>query len=219
MSVLARKRTYLPAETRRAQILDVAKGVFARRGYHAANVAHICAAAKIGRGTLYQYFGNKRAVLLAILGDVQARVRAVVDGRPRVGEIPGAAAAGASPELVQAFCARRLREVLDAVFVDEATLRLILKDARGLDATVSRAIAEIDDRMLAALEADVRAAQRLGILRAGNPKLVARYLLGGVEKMVLAALTSDERIDLDAIVELAVSIQLFGILKIKERRS
>jgi AcrR family transcriptional regulator len=213
MSVLA-KRTYLPAPARRAQILDVAKTVFARRGYHAANVAHICAAAKIGRGTLYQYFDNKRAVLLAILDEVLARVRQVMNARPRVGDIPGAAAA--APELVVAFCARRLREVLDAVFVDEATLRLILKDARGLDATVSRAIAEIDGVMLAAIEADVRAAQKLGLLRAGNPRLVSRYLLGGVEKMVLAALTSDEPVELDSIVELAVSIQLFGILK--ERR-
>src|SRR5262245_10134751 len=37
-----KRRTYLPGPDRRAQILEVAKGVFAARGYHAANVAHIC---------------------------------------------------------------------------------------------------------------------------------------------------------------------------------
>ena len=51
---------------RRAQILDVAKRDFVRRGYHVANVADICKEAQIGRGTLYQYFGNKRAVMLAL---------------------------------------------------------------------------------------------------------------------------------------------------------
>ena len=67
-----------------------AKRVFARRGYHAANVADICAAAAIARGTLYQYFENKRAVLLAVMEDVETRIRAR-RGRPRIADLPGAA--------------------------------------------------------------------------------------------------------------------------------
>src|SRR5215467_11126818 len=79
-----RRRTYLRASDRREQILDVAKNVFARRGYHRANVADICEAAKIGRGTLYQYFGNKRAVLLSLLEGVSERVKNVIYGRQPV---------------------------------------------------------------------------------------------------------------------------------------
>src|SRR5262245_57613256 len=161
MSVLSgRKRTYLRAPDRRAQILDVAKRVFTRRGYHKASVAHICDAAKIGRGTLYQYFDNKRAVLLALLDDVAARVARSVDERAKVADIPGLHQA--PREMVIAFCKRRLRELLDAIFADEATLRLILRDARGLDGAVDRAIAVIDAHVLAAMEADIGAAQAAG---------------------------------------------------------
>src|SRR5688572_13620189 len=88
MSVLTpsrrRRRSYLPADARRAQILDVAKSVFARRGYHEANVADICEAARIGRGTLYQYFDNKRAVMLALMEEIEERIARVLDERPPV---------------------------------------------------------------------------------------------------------------------------------------
>lgn len=205
-----RQRTYLRADARRAQILDVAKRVFVRRGYHVANVADICKEARIGRGTLYQYFDNKRAVMLALMEELAARVAAVLEARPRVAPVPGVSRAPV--EMIVAFCRKRLRELLDAVFVDEATLRLILRDARGLDGAVDQVIATIDRMVLRAMEADLKTAQEARLLRRGNPRLIARYLLGGVEKMVLTALMNDEPVDLGSIVDVAIEIELFGIL-------
>src|SRR5689334_719922 len=71
--------SYMRSPARQRQILDCAKRVFAERGFHAANVSHICAAAGIGRGTLYQYFANKRSVLQAILREALERVRALME--------------------------------------------------------------------------------------------------------------------------------------------
>jgi AcrR family transcriptional regulator len=215
MSVL-RRRTYLPADARRAQILDVAKNVFSRRGFHVANVADICKAARIGRGTLYQYFENKRAVMLALMEEIEARVAAELDGRPRLARIPGMAETP-TPMIVD-YCRRRLRALLDAVFVDEPTLRLVLREARGLDGGIDRAIAAIDARLLRAIEEDLRAAQQAGLLRKSDLKLVARYIVGGVEKLVLSALAEDEEVDLDAIVRVAVDLELFGLLNAEVRR-
>jgi AcrR family transcriptional regulator len=211
-----RRRSYLKAEDRRAQILDVAKTVFSRRGYRVANVADICRAARIGRGTLYQYFDNKRAVLLAVMKDVADRVRRVLDDRPPVAGIRGARKA--PPDAIAAFCKKRLREVLDAVFVDEPTLRLILRDARGLDGAVDQVIAMIDDLVFGAIEGDLRAAQRAGVLRRCDCRLTARYILGGIEKLVLAALAADGPVDLDGIVDTAVELELFGLLTEEVRR-
>ncbi|HEV8323134.1 MAG TPA: TetR/AcrR family transcriptional regulator [Myxococcota bacterium] len=206
----ARRRTYLPAADRRAQILDVARDVFSQRGYHAANIADICSAARIGRGTLYQYFDNKRAVLLSLMEDVKARMRRVLDERPQVEEIPGAREA--PPLLIAAFCRARVRALLDAVFADEQTVRLVLREARGLDGGVDRVLAAIDRMVLKAMEADLRAAQRMGVLRPLDARLVARFMLGGVEKMVLQAIADEEPIDLDALARTAVEVELFGLL-------
>jgi AcrR family transcriptional regulator len=210
-----RRRTYLPADARRAQLLDAAKRVFVRRGYPAVNIADICKEARVARGTIYQYFENKRAVMLALMDDIAARVDAVLAARPAI-DVPNAAKTPVT--LIVKFCRHRLRELLDAVFVDEATLRLILRDARGLDGAVDRAIAKIDALILRAMEADLAAAQRARLLRKGDPRLIARYLLGGVEKMVLIALGDDEPIDLGAIVDIAVDLELFGILHEEVRR-
>ena len=212
MSVLSRRgrRTYLAAADRRAQILHVAKDVFSRRGYHVANVADICKAARIGRGTLYQYFDNKRAVLVALMEELAARIQRVLDERPALARIPGVGRAPA--EMIVAFCERRLRQVLDAVFVDEATLRLLLREARGIDGGLDQLIATIDRLALAALEADLRTAQEMALVRDCDPRLVAQYLLGGIEKMVMGALALDKPVDLDGIVRAAVQIELFGIL-------
>ena len=214
------RRTYLRADLRRAQILDVAKDVFTRRGYRLANVADICSAARIGRGTLYQYFANKQDVLLALMEDLAARVHTIVSERPKVENLKYAQKAPA--ELIVDFCKKRLRQLLDAVFIDEPTLRLVLRDARGLDGAVDQVIEMIDDLVLGAVEADVRAAQKAGLFRQGDARLMARWLLGGVEKLVLFALQEDAPVDLDAIATAAVEMELFGLLDArlaKEKRS
>jgi AcrR family transcriptional regulator len=218
MSILSRgpRRTYLKADVRRAQILDVAKRVFAHRGYRQANVADICQAARIGRGTLYQYFDNKEAVLLALMEDLAARVRAVTDNRARVATFKGLDQVPAA--LIRDFCQRRLRELFDAVFVDEQTLRLVLREARGHDGAVDRVVGLIDELVYSALESDLRAAQKAGLLRKGDVRLMARFILGGIEKMVLESLRRDEPLDLAQVVEVAVDLELFGILKKEDSR-
>lgn len=54
-----------PAE-RRAQILDAAAAVFAAKGFHPTTIRDIAKHAKIADGTIYLYFENKAALLLAV---------------------------------------------------------------------------------------------------------------------------------------------------------
>src|SRR5512143_3740734 len=80
--------SYMRSEARQRQILSCAKRVFAERGYHAANISHICEAAGIGRGTLYQYFTNKQSVLTAILRETLDRVKQLMEQQARANEYP-----------------------------------------------------------------------------------------------------------------------------------
>jgi AcrR family transcriptional regulator len=210
-----RRRSYLPADARRAQLLYAAKRVFADRGYLAANIADICKEAGVARGTIYQYFQNKRDVLIALLDDIGARVERVLDERAQVAVPRGAKF---PVDVIVKFCRARLREMLAEVFADEEVLRILLREARGLDGVVDAAIAKIDGLILREMEADIRAAQAGRVMRKVPPKLAARYLLGGVEKMILATIAADEEIDIAAIVDTAVELQLFGILHEEVRR-
>lgn len=53
------------AQTRQA-LMDAAAKLFAERGYHKTTVPSIVREAGVSQGTFYQYFGNRRDVLLAI---------------------------------------------------------------------------------------------------------------------------------------------------------
>jgi AcrR family transcriptional regulator len=59
---------------RRQQILNVARDVFAKRGYHAAKIEDIVLAASIARGTFYLYFEDKRAIFEEIVDRTIARL-------------------------------------------------------------------------------------------------------------------------------------------------
>ena len=57
----------LPRDQRRAQLLDAANEVFATRGYHAAAMDEIAAAAGISKPVLYQHFDSKLDLYVALL--------------------------------------------------------------------------------------------------------------------------------------------------------
>jgi len=211
------KRSYLPASARRAQILEVARKAFAARGFHVVSIADICEAAGIGRGTLYQYFGNKRDVFHAVVEDLYERVRTAVEARERVADVDPAVLRQLPPKAIIAFSSKSLRATLDAIFADEASLRLVVREARGLDGGVDEIIRSIDAIVLDRTAADLRVGHELGVLKCPKPELTAQFILGGIEKMLLTALGSGGDVDLDTIVQAAVHIQFHGLLSDRTR--
>jgi AcrR family transcriptional regulator len=54
----------------RQRLLDAAAAEFAREGFAAANVNHISQAAGFAKGTIYNYFPSKRALMLALIDEI-----------------------------------------------------------------------------------------------------------------------------------------------------
>jgi AcrR family transcriptional regulator len=206
------------SEARQRQILECAKRVFAEKGFHAANVSHICAAAGIGRGTLYLYFANKKAVFTAIVRESLGRVQALMQSR-RTRRYP-------PPEALRRgdaidWSAGQLRRVFEVVFQDERTLRILLREAVGLDMDVERLLGEIDDALIALVAADLAVSQAAGIVRADlDPHLTATLMVGGAEKLALAALRnaeSPEPVDIGRLALETTRLHLVGILSDRVR--
>ncbi|MEJ2211252.1 MAG: TetR/AcrR family transcriptional regulator [Anaerolineae bacterium] len=57
----------LQRQERRQQILAAALAVFSERGFHAANVSDVAAAAGVSQGTIYWYFDSKEDLLTAAI--------------------------------------------------------------------------------------------------------------------------------------------------------
>src|SRR4029077_9163310 len=63
-----------PKEDRRQQLVECARWVFARKGYHAASIDDVIQRAGVARGTFYNYFESKRAIFQEILEDHFRRI-------------------------------------------------------------------------------------------------------------------------------------------------
>jgi AcrR family transcriptional regulator len=114
MSVKKRKADQ--SEGTRRQLLDVARRLFAERGYAGTATEEVVRQAGVTRGALYYHFRDKRALFRAVVEDVQSELRE---------RIQAAAAAPADPW-------ERLRAGLHA-FLDAcrepAVQRIVLLDA------------------------------------------------------------------------------------------
>lgn len=69
----------LPRSQRRAQLLDVARGVFVQSGYHAASMDDIAEQAGVSKPVLYQHFPGKLDLYLALLEDSCLSLIAAID--------------------------------------------------------------------------------------------------------------------------------------------
>jgi len=65
------ERREIMGETRQL-LLDAATAEFAREGYHRANINRISQAAGFAKGTIYNYFPSKRALMLALIDGIAA---------------------------------------------------------------------------------------------------------------------------------------------------
>jgi AcrR family transcriptional regulator len=120
----------LRAAERRAQLLGVARRLFARDGYRGASMESIAEAAGVTKPVLYQHFTSKRALYSALLAGELGRLTE---------ELEAAFSQAESNE-------ERLRQGFGAYlgFVDrhEDAFRLLFTEALGLDADFQEQVAE-----------------------------------------------------------------------------
>jgi len=207
-----RRRTHLPGDERREQILDCALEVFARKGFHDTSVADICGKAQIGRGTLYQYFKDKRDVLGALIDRIVRRVIEAVQGWPPF-ELPPDIPWTVEDNI--AFIEGRCSQIMQVVFADADTASLILRMARSTG-FMRDTLARIDDHVVGAIEKDIRTGLDQGILRPFEPHVVAQFIVGGIEKIVVAALDEGRVTDIGRIAH-EISVLLSCGLLLPER--
>lgn len=72
------------AEMRREQILAAASALFAKHGYAGTDLQGVASVLRVGKGTVYRYFGSKRALFEAavrrVMSLMSARIEAAIEG-------------------------------------------------------------------------------------------------------------------------------------------
>jgi AcrR family transcriptional regulator len=111
----------LSAEARRAQLLTVARDIFAGDGYHGAAMEQIAVAAGVTKPVLYQHFESKKELYLALLEEDMARLLSGIEG--------AIADAKTNHERIK----RGIAAYLDFIDANEGAFRLLNRETMGAD--------------------------------------------------------------------------------------
>lgn len=166
---------------RKNQILDAAATLFAQKGFHPTTIRAIAQVAGISDGTIYNYFDNKTALLLAIFERMQAGI---------VGTQALPAAGESDPRtLIKAFLSHPLQALeKDEFALFRVVMSQMLVDAEMRDLYYTQIVAP----MLALAE---RQFQQL-VLQQGrqivSPHLLVRIMSALVMGLMLERIVGDE---------------------------
>jgi AcrR family transcriptional regulator len=185
-------------EVRRATLVGAARRVFARRGFHPAGVADICAEAGVARGTFYNYFESKRTIFAAVVEDMMREVLAVV--------VPIDVGSAIAPQVVA-----NVERLIRAIAADDVA-RVLFGEAAGLDAEGDAAMREFYGLALGRNEAAQRPGHQLGVVRPGETSLTARCLLGLIKEPAFQASLAGDALDVEALVAAVGRILRGGVL-------
>jgi len=182
---------------RRHQILQNARDVFAKHGYHAAKIDDIVAAAGIARGTFYSYFDDKRAIFEEIVDQTFARIGGSI---VRVDTEDPARSVG---EQVR----QNIRAIIHALLEDPGTTKILLSDAVGLDPELDKKLMSFYEGVGQMLESSLTDGQERGIVAPGDVRMFSIMTLGAMKEIMYQVTMRDLGYPEDRIVE-----ELYGFL-------
>jgi AcrR family transcriptional regulator len=188
---------------RRQQILQHARDVFAKHGYHAAKIDEIVAAAGVARGTFYLYFDDKRAIFEEIVDNTFVRlgmsiVRVDTEHANRS---------------VEDQIRDNIRAIIHTLLEDPATTKILLSDAVGLDPEFDRKLMSFYEEIGKLLESSLADGQERGIVAPGDARMFAIMSLGAMKEIMYQVTMRGLAYPEDRIVEELYSFLCKGYLR------
>jgi AcrR family transcriptional regulator len=155
---------------RRAELLDAARRVFERGGYHSATVSAIVQAAGLSQGAFYLYFADKKAVFAALQEEMATLLRRRIYWATRDEREP------------QARLEAGLRSYFEFYSEYSEWNRRLLTEGLGIDSSFESRQANLNRTLVAAFEATFRE------LGAPDPVVAGFALIGMAQQLAYAQL-------------------------------
>ena len=191
---------------RRQQLLTHARDVFAKRGYHAAKIDEIVAAAGVARGTFYLYFEDKRTIFEEIVDRTIARL-----GMAILRVDPHDTARSVADQVRE-----NIRRIVGLLLDDPATTKILLSDALGVDPAFDRKLLSFFDEIAKLLEGSLVDGQKLKIVAKGDPRLYAYLTMGALREVLVQTVARGASYDDEELVEAIFGFLSSGYLRMGE---
>jgi len=181
----------------RERILSAATECFEQRGYEATTTAEIARRAGIAVGSVYDYFQDKRAILLEILHDTVEQVADLV-------------IEGLAPEAWQGSDPREgVRRLLELVFRSrqmQPGVQRILWERFFRDPELRQAMEQIEDRVRGALTGLLRDLRDDGRVRVDDIEPAAFVIHLSVEWIATRLVLGGAPVEIDAAIDSATDM-------------
>jgi AcrR family transcriptional regulator len=189
---------------RRKELLHAARDVFATKGYHDAKIDDIVAAAKVAKGTFYLYFPDKRSVFSDLVDLLFQRLGGAILKVDTSADVPSQVK-------------HNIRAIVAVLLDDPALTRILLSYAAGLDPAFVAKIRSFYDGVGAMLEQSLAEGQRIGIVGAGDPKLLATFTIGALKELLFGHINDEATRPREEIVAHLFAFLESGYLRIAPR--
>ena len=164
-------------QRRKQQIIDTAKEMFMTQGFQSSHIGQVCDKLNIARGTVYQYFGNKREILYAVLDDVEEHVTDIFD----IDDFGEYMKSNPSKEAAEQFVMDRLTKCVRTLIGEPILIKLIFKEIQGIDEEVIERVQKFLDNVSKIIAREIDEVRNRGHYRRTiNPEVVTTIILGGV---------------------------------------
>ena len=164
-------------QRRKQQIIETAKEMFMTQGFQSSHIGQVCDKLNIARGTVYQYFGNKREILYAILDDVQEQIGDIFD----IDDLSEYMKTNPSKEAAGAFLTERLTKCIRTLISEPIVIKLIFKEISGIDDVVVVKVQKFIDNISKIIQRDLDEVKNRGHYRKSiNAEIVTKIIIGGV---------------------------------------
>jgi AcrR family transcriptional regulator len=196
----ARKLTKRGSE-RREQLIEAAYRLFADQGYHATAVGDICDEVGVGKGVFYWYFKSKEELFKELLRTCLFQLRRA--------QHAAIAKVGGPVERIE----QGIRASIDFYRLDPGFLTVIRTAARYEEFT--GALQEGQETVVADTAFHIKEGMAEGVIRHGDPELMAHGILGAILHFVETYFGTDSGAvnDRPQLADEAVAFCLSGLLK------
>lgn len=197
-------------ERRKQQIIDTAKEMFIEKGFQSTHIGQVCEKLNIARGTVYQYFSNKKEILYALMDSVIEKIEDVLDKD----DLQEFLSVNPPQDKIVVFIKNRISQSISMILSEPIVIKLIFKDIIGIDIEVVERVNRSVDSIKNVIAEEIGELKNQGIFRDNlNPHITASMLVGGIMLIVYEYEKNGEDVMNQEVITSIVENYLSGSLK------
>jgi AcrR family transcriptional regulator len=197
-------------QKRKQQIIETAKDMFIDNGFQSTHIGQVCEKLNIARGTVYQYFGNKREILYAVLEQVEEKIDDILDPD----DLRDFYKNNPNQKSVMKFVTDRVVNTINVIMGEPIVIKLIFKDIIGIDEEVIARVDKFLEYICKILTRDVEEVKKKNIYKKTvNSEVTAHMLIGALLFVVYEFMKKDREVLNKDIIDPIVANYLSGVMK------